>query len=188
MSSGRDTQKALGQRKRRPARVLPGWLVFLVGFGLVGAVPAQAAGQLELIPSPLMLISLLVLFVVLVFPLNALIFRPIFEALDERHRRTAGARERSEEVSQQADEVLQRYGAEMRAARIEAEKIRKAAMEEAREEQARVLAEARANAEAKVEEGRGRLASSLEDARAELEAHARDLAEAAAQRVMGRAL
>ena len=161
----------------------------LVGFGVMAtAAPVQAAAELVLIPSPFVLISLLVLFVALIFPLNALIFRPIFDTLDERLRRTAGAREQSEEVSRRADDVLQRYRSELQAARAAAERTRRESVEQARTEQARLTAVARTDAQQKLEQGRSELSAALEQARADLETHARDLAGAAAQRILGRAL
>lgn len=161
----------------------------LLAFGLVFfAEPARAAGDLVLIPSPLILISLLVLFIVLIFPLNALIFKPIFNTLDERDRQTTGAREESAEIARKADEILQRYRSELHAARLSAEKARRESVETARKEQARLTGEARMQAEQKVEQGRSELSTSLEQARSELEGHARDLAGAAAQRILGRAL
>lgn len=165
--------------------------MFFAGLLLMGVLvagSAQASADLVLIPSPLTLISLLVLFIVLVFPLNALVFRPIFNTLDERDRRTAGAREQADEVSKQADEILNRYRTELSAARSVAEQSRREAVENAREEQARVTTAARTEAEQKVEQGRSELAASLEQARSDMGGHVRELADAAAQQILGRAL
>ena len=177
------------KRQPQPMRGAPILWAGLVGCGLiVAAAPAHASADLVLIPSPLVLLSLLVLFIALVFPMNALIFKPIFNTLDERHRRTVGAREQSAEVSRQADEVLQHYRSEIKAARAAAEKTRRESVDVARKEQARLTAVARAEAEQKVEQGRSELSVSPEQARSELSSHARDLAGAAAQRILGRIL
>lgn len=175
--------KSRALRARRPFAV-----AFLLVMGVLAAGNAQASADLVLIPSPLTLISLLVLFVVLVFPLNALVFRPIFDTLDERERRTAGARERADEISKQADEVLGRYRTELSAARSAAEQGRREAVEHAREEQARVTTAARTEAEQKVEEGRSELMALLEQARSDMGSHVRELADTAAQKILGRAL
>ena len=182
-------REGLEGMKQQPRVGTVGLCSALLAFGLmVLAEPARAAGDLVLIPSPMILISLLVLFVILIFPLNALIFKPIFNTLDERDRQTVGAREESAEVARKADEVLQRYRSELRAARLAAEKARRESVEVARKEQARLTGEARMQAEQKVEQGRSELSASLEQARSELEGHARDLAGAAAQRILGRVL
>ena len=67
------------------------------------ALPAAAADELVLIPDYAlfgliggeegigMLWVMVALFVVLIFPLNALMFKPIFRALDARMDRIAGA-------------------------------------------------------------------------------------------------
>ena len=164
------------------------FLAWTLLMGVLVAGSAQASADLVLIPSPPTLISLLILFILLVFPLNALVFRPIFATLDERDRRTAGAREQADEVSKQADEILDRYRTELSAARSVAEQSRREAVENARDEQARVTTAARTDAEQKVEQGRSELAASLEQARSDMGGHVRELADAAAQQILGRAL
>lgn len=160
----------------------------LMALGLVVALPVHAASDLVLIPELQTLIPLLVLFIVIIFPLNALIFRPVFNTLDERNRRTSGAREKADEISQEADEVLARYRRELAAARSAAEQSRREVVETAREEQVRVTTAARSAAEEKVERGRADLTASLEQARSEMGGHVRELADAAAQQILGRAL
>ena len=168
--------------RRRMAVAMLVLLTFLV------AAPVYAAADLVLIPDPVTLIALIVLFIVITFPLNALIYKPIFATLDERHARTTGARDKAAELSQEADEVLSRYRREIAEARSVAEQGRKAAVEKAREEQARVTAAARLEAEQQVERGRSELNTSLEQARSEMGDHVRDLADSAAQKILGRAL
>lgn len=147
------------------------------------------AADLELIPKyksvlPVMLIG----FVLLIFPLNALLFKPIFRALDERAERIAGARERSEQLQREADKVLNRYEAAIREARSESESARQAKLETARNEQLQLTNAARSEAERELESARGELSRSVEDARATLRESAESLAQAAAERVLGRAL
>lgn len=160
----------------------------LGALGLVVPRAVEAASDLVLIPDPWTLISLLVLFLVIIFPLNALIFRPVFATLDERSQRTTGAREKADEISREADEVLARYRTELAAARAAAEQSRRQVVEAAREEQVRITSAARSEAEQKVERGRAELNTSLEEARSEMGGHVRELADAAAQQILGRAL
>ena len=155
---------------------------------LLAAGSAQAASDLVLIPDLWTLIPLLVLFIVIVFPLNALIFRPVFATLDEREQRTSGAREKADEISKEADEVLTRYRTELASARSAAEQARRQVVETAREEQTRITSAARSEAEEKVEGARSELTASLEQARSEMGGHVRELADAAAQQILGRAL
>ncbi len=156
---------------------------------LLAATPALASSKLELVPDffgklPIMLIG----FVALIFPLNALLFQPIFRVLDERAERIAGARERSEKLQRDADEVLIRYEAAIREARLDSESARQAKLEIVRGEQAELTAAARGEAEREIESARGEMNQAIAEARASLRASAEGLAQAAAARVLGRTL
>jgi F-type H+-transporting ATPase subunit b len=153
------------------------------------AKPALASGDLELVPDFTgTLLVMLAGFVLLIFPLNALLFQPIFRALDERANRIAGARQRSEQLGRDADEVLGRYEAAIREARGESEAARQVSLEGAREEQAARTASARSEAERELERARAELSRSVDEARATLRSNAEQLAQAAAERVLGRVL
>lgn len=152
------------------------------------AGPAMASGDLVLIPDPKVLGILIVAFAILIFPLNALLFKPIFTALDARAERIQGARERSGQIQEEADAVLTRYESAIRQARSEAETQRQAQRERARDEQAELTAAARQEAEVELERARTELTQSLDEARASLRTNAEGLAEAAASQVLGRAL
>ncbi len=182
--------------------------VLLRGFvsGAVGAltsiVLAGAAGaseNLEILPDAALpgvfgdgslgtMWVMLIGFVVLIFPLNALIFQPIFRALDRRADRIQGARARSSQLQSEADDVLERYERAIRDARAESEAARQTQLAGARDEQASLTTAARREAETELERARGELARSLDEARNTLRAGAEDLATAAAEQVLGRAL
>jgi len=150
--------------------------------------PALAAGELVLIPQIPMVVMLLVLFVLLIFPVNALIFKPIFSALDERDSRIQGARQRADYIRKETSDVLQRYEASIRQARSDSEGVRKEQISAARDEQQSIAGAARQDAEAKVELARGELATSLDEARTTLRSSAEDLARAAAEQILGRSV
>ena len=177
-----------------------GWIAIVaVAAGMTLATPSMASENLVLIPDYALfglfglegigtLWIMLVGFVLLIFPLNGLLFQPIFRALDARAERIAGARARSVQLENEADEVLERYETAVRGARVEAEAGRQAQLGQAREEQAALTAQARSEAEAELERARADLGRSLEDARATLRAAADDLATQAAEQVLGRTL
>ena len=152
------------------------------------AQPAIAAGKLVLVPELVNLSMMIVAFVLLIFPLNQLIFKPIFRSLDERASRIDGARNRSSQLQQDADGVLDRYETAIREARGEAERVRQGQLVLAREEQATLTTQTRGEAEAELVRARADLGRSLEEARAILRSSAEDLATAAAEQVLGRAL
>jgi F-type H+-transporting ATPase subunit b len=131
---------------------------------------------------------MLIGFVLLIFPLNALIFKPIFRSLDERADRINGARRRSVDLQRQADGILERYETAIREARGESEQARQAGLLRVREEQVALTAEARGEAERELANARAELGQSLEEARATIRSSAESLANAAAEQVLGRSL
>jgi F-type H+-transporting ATPase subunit b len=161
------------------------------------AAPAHAAeGGLEIFPdlfrgvSPLesRYVHLLVLFVLLIWPVDRLVLRPLLGVLDERAARIEGARKRASEIGTQADAVFARYQAAIEAARKQAEELRNRALDGARSDQARILAEARRAAEVEMGAARSDVAGALDGARASVRAQSEALAREAAERVLGRAL
>lgn len=166
--------------------------------GLIAA-PAFASNKLELVPDYGLfnlfgesfvgdLWLMILFFVLLIFPLNQLIFKPIFRSLDEREARIDGVRKRSSRLQQDADAVLDRYETAIAEARGESEQARQSQLVLAREEQARLTAQARSEAEGELEAARAELGRSVADAKAGLRASAEELAAAAAEQVLGRAL
>jgi F-type H+-transporting ATPase subunit b len=169
----------------------------LLAFAL--AEPAGAAeGGLEIFPDfdlfdpaswpASRFVQLLVLFVLLIYPVNRFVLTPLLRVLDERTARIEGARRRAAEVGAQADGALARYGAAVEEARKQAGELRKDALEQARGDQVRILADARRSAEGKVAAARGSMAGALAEARALLRAESAGLAREAAARVLGRSL
>ena len=157
-----------------------------LAIALFVALPAQAAGaSLEIFPDG-RIFYLIVLFVLLVFPVNKLLFHPIFRVLDERDARIEGARKRAAQIGAEAEATLGRYRSAVRSAREEAESDRKQVLEEARREQAELTGSVRSEAEAEINRAREEVAGALDDARSQLREQAQELAREAATRVLGR--
>jgi F-type H+-transporting ATPase subunit b len=192
-------------RRENDSRALNGTRVLKSGLrsggllSLFSSAVASASENLEILPDAALpgvfgdgglgtMWVMLVGFVVLIFPLNALIFQPIFRALDARADRIQGARGRSAQLQSEADAALEQYEQAIREARAEAEAARQRQLALAREEQASLTSAARRDAEEELERARADLGRSLEEARNTLRAGAEDLAQAAAEQVLGRAL
>lgn len=159
-----------------------------LALGLLAALPAQAAGEsLEIFPDE-RIFYLIVLFVLLIFPVNKLLFHPIFRVLDERDARIEGARKRADLIGAEAKATLDRYRSAVRSAREEAESDRKAVLEQARREQAQLTGSVRSEAEVTINRAREEVAGALEEARSQLRQQAQELAREAATRVLGRDL
>lgn len=162
-----------------------------LAISLLVALPAQASGDgLNVFPDvrDYTFYCLIALFVLLVYPVNKLLFHPIFQVLDERDARIEGARKKAGEVSAQAEATLDRYRSAVRSAREEAESGRKQVLEEARREQAQVTGSVRSEAETEISRAREEVAGALDEARAQLREQAKELAREAATRVLGRSL
>jgi F-type H+-transporting ATPase subunit b len=161
-----------------------------VGIALVVLVtaPAHASAQLELIPNPPTLIVLMIGFVILIAPLNAMIFRPLFRVLDEREAKIAGATEEAGHLVTRATELTEDYRGAIREAREVAEGARKQQLESARAEHASITGDARTESEGEISRAREEIEVGLVEARATLEATSRDLAKVAAERILGRPL
>jgi F-type H+-transporting ATPase subunit b len=161
--------------------------VLCIVAALVLAAPALAAeGELSIFPNGMHLAILIVAFLALVFPVNALLVRPLMRTLDERAQRIEGARDRALELGRQADESLARHRSAIEAARGEAERARRAAVEAARGEQTRLTVEARAAAEREIERGRAAIRAVLAEVREQLRRDSELLARQAVARILGR--
>jgi len=153
------------------------------------ASPALASeGGIEIMPSPGTLLPLIVLFLVMIVPVNRLLLQPLLAVLDEREARIAGARARAEEVARRADETLSGYESRIAGARAEAETERRGTLEQARGQHATRVAEERSAGEASIADARAQVAQALEGARAQLESQAQDLARQTAEKMLGRSL
>ena len=158
------------------------------GLQLLPEIPV--AGWAEAIGAPhgYRLVGLLVLFALLIFPVNAFVFQPLLRVLDEREERIAGTRTRAEQLEAETREVLTRYERSIAETRESSEQKRRTALEEVRDEAQRETASARSEAEQRIEQARSQVTASLEDARASLRTQAEELARQAATQVLGRAL
>lgn len=154
----------------------------------LSASEARAAEGLELFPDPPVLALLLLLFAVLVAPVNALLFRPIFRVIDARSEKIDGTHQRAARLTAETEEVLKRYEQSVRAVREESEVERQRSLAEARQRNAAETARARADAERQIQQARSEITSELAGARTSLRAEAELLAHEAAARVLGRTL
>lgn len=191
------SERTESDRPRRARSTAP-WVGMVL---LALAAPAQAAEELQLLPelpAPIAdtigaptgwaLILLILLFTVLVVPVNQLVFKPIFRVLDERDARIAGTRARAIHLEQETDQVLSRYESQVAAVREEAEQGRRALLESARSDAVGTTSGARVDAEREIERARQEVGAALETARASLRSQSQELARQAAASVLGRPL
>lgn len=149
---------------------------------------SESEGGLVLVPDERMLIGLIVLFLVLVYPVNELLFKPIFRVLDEREKRIAGTRSKADQLERDASQALERYEQSVRSVREEAEQERRGVLEGARAEALEAAASVRGEVEGELETARAEIARALDAARATLRGQSQELAREAASQVLGRVL
>jgi F0F1-type ATP synthase membrane subunit b/b' len=163
---------------------------------LLAASPAAASeGGLEIFPDlpsaehPVTaLVIQLVLFVLLIWPANRLLWRPLLGALEQRGQRIAGSRARAEKITREAEDVLGAYESAVERARRAADGERASLLESARREQAQLTSNARKAAETEVAAARETIAAALGRARGQLRSAADELGREAAASVLGRPL
>jgi F-type H+-transporting ATPase subunit b len=172
-------------RDRRIARVAA--LIAFCALQLMAGQAVASGDQLEILPDEKIVI-LMVFFALLIYPMNALIFQPIFRVLDEREAKTAGTRREADALFADAEEVLERYQQSIREVRQEAEAERKQTLARARADGGSRTGEARAQAEGEVTRAREEVAAALEQARSDLRAQSQLLAREVAERALGRPL
>lgn len=148
----------------------------------------SSAGGQDMLSPDYTLFVILVLFIALVPILNALLFKPIQEVLEERERLTTGAGTEARAMTADVEQKIAEYEETIREARAAGYR----AIEERRgsasaDRQARID-EARAEAMAKVAAARDRVVADGQAARASLEAAAGDAAAVIASGVLGRAV
>lgn len=169
----------------------PKWVACwaLVACALFAGSAAAGEGGLVLLPDVSGKLPILILlFALLVYPVNAILLKPIFQVLDAREERTTGTSKRAEKIMRDAEETLANYERAVREVRAEAEHARKREAAAAREENATVINTARTDAERHLERAMTELAAALEQSRQTLRADAQSLGDEAASRVLGRAL
>ena len=136
---------------------------------------AFAEGEGNIIQPDGSLIFVLVLFIIFVFVLNRILFKPIGRVLDERETLTEGARTEARAATRRYQTELADYEARIRQARAESykqlEQQRAAALEERRQ---------------LIEQAKTEIAGQAVSARASLEVEARQIAAQISRTVLGR--
>src|SRR2546429_8551882 len=146
-----------------------------------------AENSIQLVPDGTLLLHILIIRV-MIFVLNATLYKPINRILEAREKRTKGRLSEAEEIIKSVNEKLSEYERQLRQARGEAysfaESQRGAALKE-RQERLNQLRQQTSESIAKEKEGIQRQA---EGARATLETESRRIARDIGARVLGRPL
>ena len=146
-----------------------------------------AENSIQLVPDGTLLLHILII-LVMIFVLNATLYKPINRILEAREKRTKGRLSEAEEIIKSVNEKLSDYERQLRQARGEAysfsESQRSAALKE-RQEKLHQLRQEIAESTAKEKESIQRQA---EEARGTLEIESRRIAREIGARVLSRPL
>ena len=134
------------------------------------------------------LVFVLILFIIFVFVMNRILFRPIGRVLDERQTLIEGSENEARAAQRRYEAKLADYEATIRQARADSyrrtEQQRAAALDERR----RLIEEAKQQARNEIERAKREIESQVADARRALERETRAIAERISQTVLGRAV
>jgi F-type H+-transporting ATPase subunit b len=144
-----------------------------------------AENSIQLVPDGTLLLHVLII-LVMVYVLNATLFRPINQILENREKRTRGRLTEAQEIMGNVSERLAEYERALRAARTEAyalsEHERAAAMQDRQKE----LDEMRAKLAASIASEKKAIQTQAEAARVTLEADAHRIAVEIGSRILSR--
>lgn len=134
------------------------------------------------------LVFVLILFIIFVFVMNRILFRPIGRVLDERETLIEGSENEARAAQRRYEAKLADYEATIRQARADSyrrtEQQRAAALDERR----RLIEDAKQQARNEIERAKREIESQVADARRALERETRAIAERISQTVLGRAV
>lgn len=127
-------------------------------------------------------------FLVLLFVLNLLLYRPLSRIMEERAQTVDGGHQRARDLENQIEAKMAAYREKLQAAKSKAAEERSALRAAAGEEESRILADAQKKAAAQVDKVRTQVAAQAQQARENLRGQADELATQVASKVLGRSL
>ena len=128
----------------------------------------------------------IVLFLILWAILDRVLFRPYLKLLDERERRTGGARAEIVDLQTQAERLRARYEEKISVADAEGRAAREAILTEGREQRDGIVGSAREEAARLLETVRGEIARQMQHERQLAVAEASTVARDMARKILGR--
>lgn len=132
------------------------------------------------------LVFVLFLFIILVFVLNRILFRPIGRVLDERQTLTEGSANEARAARRTYEARLAEYEGTIRQARAESYKRSEQERAAAIEERRKLIDEAKMQAHEQIDRAKQEIEQQVDLARAALESESRQIAERISRTVLGR--
>lgn len=127
-------------------------------------------------------------FIILIFVLNIVLYKPIRNVLLERNKKVVGLGESIETFNKDAKEKDDAFASGIRAARAKGLKEKEVLLEAASEEEKKIIAKINEKAQANLAEVRSNIAKDAEKVRAKLQKEVDVFADAIGQKILGRAV
>jgi F-type H+-transporting ATPase subunit b len=153
---------------------------------LIALLLAGGAGGSSLITPDGSLVLILILFIVFVFVLNRVLFKPVGRVLDERANLTEGAMAEARAAVRQSENRLETYESALRQARGESYRFLEQKRAAAMEEREGIIQAAKQRAAEELDRAKSEIASQAAGARTSLEREAAGIARQIAYGVLGR--
>lgn len=144
-----------------------------------------AGNAIQLVPDGTLFLHILII-VLMIYLLNATLFRPINKILAERERRTSGGTGEAHDILQRVANSMNRYERSLREARGEGYRLLEQERAKALAERQSQLSALRAEIEASTEEQKSLLQTQSEQARASLEGDAQKIAADISRQILNR--
>ncbi len=155
------------------------------GLSLTSSCRFFAAGGVVMDIDRTMLVQSCV-FIFLIVVLSPLLFKPVLRLLEERERRTEGARRDAREMQDKAENLLLRYQAKLEDVRRAAAQERERLRAETLQLESTILGEARAATAKLVEQGRAQIEREVTKIRSEMGVHSQAIAREIGSKILGR--
>jgi F-type H+-transporting ATPase subunit b len=127
-------------------------------------------------------------FILLIFILNAILYKPIRNSLIARKKKIQGAEEAIEGAKRSADEAGQTFKTKMGDAKMKGHQEKEALKQAGQEEEKRLVDEINQKAQAELETVRAQIAKDAESARGKLKGEIKGFSAAIAEKILGRAV
>jgi F-type H+-transporting ATPase subunit b len=147
---------------------------------------ALAENSIQLVPDGTLFLHI-ALIILMVFVLNATLFRPINKVLEERERRTRGRSGEAQDILGRVESGLRQYETSLREARLEGYQLLEAQRAEALSARQAKLSALREDLHSLVEEQKSLILAQADAARNTLAGDAQRLAAEIRNQVLGRA-
>ena len=147
---------------------------------------AFAEGSGSIIQPDGSLVFVFLLFLLFIFVMNRLLFRPITRILDERRTLTVGATNEARAAAGRYESRLNEYEATIRQARAESYKKLEQERAAALGKRQQVIDEAKQQSAQQVGQARAEIAAQTQQAQASLEAESQQIADTISRTVLGR--